>query len=61
VPVLSSHKTTYFIINTQIIFKRLVQEILLLLLSLQPIGFGLLNPIILVFSVSNELDQISQF
>jgi hypothetical protein len=45
----------------QIIFKRLVQEILLLLLSLQPMDFGLLNPTILGFSVSNVLDQISQF
>lgn len=49
------------IINMQFIFKKLVQEILLLLLSLQPMRFGLLNPIILGFSFPNELDQISQF
>ena len=61
-PLLYSHKTTYFIINMQIIFKKLVQEILLLLLlSLQPMGFGLLYPIILGLSFSNEPDQNSQF
>ena len=53
-PLLSCHKTTYFIINMQIIFKRLVQEILLLLLPLQPMGFSLLNPVILGFCVSKS-------
>jgi hypothetical protein len=63
VPLFSCHKTTYFIINMQSLFTRLVQEILLLLLllTLQPMGFSLLNPIILGFSVSSELDQISRF